>query len=622
MSSTLLQIQKVSKAYGSRTIFARTSFAINSGEHVGVIGPNGAGKTTLFRILTGQEEIDEGEVIRSAGVRVGYLAQHDHFGAEQTGEQYLDGLSLPLWELRSLGRQLGLSDQHFSVPLLSLSGGYRMRFKLLYLLGEQPDLMLLDEPTNYLDLETLLVLENFLQGYTGAFLLISHDREFLRRTTNHILEVEAGEITKYPGSIDDYFEQKAMLRAQLEARALSLEARRKEVLDFVARFGAKASKASQAQSRLKSLDRMETIELKALPVQAKVRIPAPTRIGKLIVEVNEGEAGYPTKTILRGLEFQLSGGDKVGVVGLNGAGKTTFLRTLAGELPLKSGQIKTGFGIDFAYYGQHVAERLNPNRTVLESLVESAPLDTARQDVLDLAGSLLFSGDDAHKKISVLSGGEKSRVALGQVLLRRASCLLFDEPTNHLDFYTVEALTQALSAYPGTVVVVSHDRGFISRVATKILEVSAGHVRLYSGTYDDYVWSLSRGVLASSAKTSAAPAPPGGEERLARPSQTPLGKEARVELRERRNEIEKRLRQIRKRVPDLGPLIDAAHHRVVALSEELTRVASSGAAQLAADLATAQSQLEGLENEWLGLTDEEAALKDEFEALGKQLSAG
>src|SRR5690606_11937595 len=237
---------------------------------------NGAGKSTLFRILIHEEELDAGRVIRSRNLRVGYLSQHDEWGPSETGNSYLERVcKLPVWQAKSLARELKVSEEVFAQPLLNLSGGYRMRIKLIGLLGSDPNLLLLDEPTNYLDLETTLLLESFLQSYTGAFLLISHDREVLRRTTDHILEIESGDITKYHGNIDDYFEQKELLRSQLEAQMKNQALKKKAVLDFVNRFGAKATKAKQAQSRLKSLQKMETIELKPIPVKAAIKIPPP-----------------------------------------------------------------------------------------------------------------------------------------------------------------------------------------------------------------------------------------------------------------------------------------------------------------------------------------------------------
>lgn len=596
MGATLLQVRDARKSYGTKVLFEGASFAVNEGEHVGVIGPNGAGKTTLFRALVGDEELDSGEIVRSQGLRLGYLAQHDHFAPDETVEDYLvKGAHMPIWELKSLARGLGLSHEMFSRPMLSFSGGYRMRVKLLRLLGQEPNLMLLDEPTNYLDLETMLVLEGFLANSKSAFLLISHDREFLRLTTDHILEVEAGDMTKFPGSIDDYFEEKAMLRAQLEARALSAEAKRREVLDFVARFGAKASKARQAQSRLKSLDRMEKVEVKALPVAAKIRIPAPKRVGKLVLEVEAGEAGFPERSVLRNLNLQIEGGDRVGVVGLNGAGKTTLLRSLAGDLPLRSGKIERGYEIDLAYYGQHVTERLNPAHTVFDALLSVTDHETTPQDVLDMAGSLLFPGDDVRKKVSVLSGGEKSRVALGQVLLRKASCLLLDEPTNHLDFHTVEALTQALQGYPGTVIVVSHDRSFVGRVATKILEVRDGGAWLYPGSYDDYVWSLSKRVRAAVEEPAAA-------------SSAPAPKPDKKLQREERQKAEARLRFIRKRGGELERSLADLQKKMDALNAELLHAKGPEAQRIAADLGATQKSIDENEQEWLALMDEEASL--------------
>ena len=489
--SNLIQLQGASKSFGSKTLFEDATFSINTGEHVGVIGPNGAGKTTLFKILAQELDVDEGEVVRSKGLRLGYLRQHDTWDTESSLEDFLsEGVSLPIWELKKLGLDLGLKDEQFYEPLKNLSGGYRMRAKLLHLLGQQPNLMMLDEPTNYLDLETTLVLERFLQDFDGSFLLISHDREFLRRTTDHILEIEAGSFVKFSGNIDDYFEQKEMLRAQLEARALSEAAKRKEVLDFAARFGAKASKARQVQSRLKQLEKRESIEVKPLPIAAKIRIPTPHHTGKIALEIKDADFGYEQKTIVQRVDCSLESGDHLAVVGYNGAGKSTLLKTIAKEIPSLFGTLDWGYQVTCAYYAQHVAERLHPQETVHQALKRAAHPDVKDQEILDLAGGLLFSGDAVKKQVSVLSGGEKARVALGQILLQKAPLLILDEPTNHLDFYTVESLTQALESYKGTVIFVSHDRGFVRRIATKVMEVSHGRATFYPGTYDDYVWSV------------------------------------------------------------------------------------------------------------------------------------
>ncbi len=592
--ANLIQLQKGSKSFGTKLLFDEASFAINEEEHVGVIGPNGAGKTTLFKILTEQESLDSGELVKSRTLRLGYLAQHDNWSENETIEDYLSSCRTPLWELKALGNKLGLKEEFFSEPITSLSGGYRMRCKLLYLIGQEPNLMLLDEPTNYLDLETTLVLENFLQNYQGAFLLISHDREFLRRTTDHIVEVEQGEITKYNGNIDDYFEQKSMLREQLEARALSLKEKRDEVLNFVARFGAKASKAKQAQSRLKSLDRMETIELKALPVSATIKIPRPSHAGKIIATLQNAYLGYDDLTVLKDVNLTINNGDHLAVVGLNGAGKSTFLKALAQKLTLQRGTLELGYQVSIGYYAQHVAENLGAQYTVYDEMVAKAHSDVSRQDVLNMAGSLLFPGDDVKKKISVLSGGEKSRVALGQILLQKAPCLILDEPTNHLDFQTVEALTQALASYEGTLVVVSHDRSFIKRVGKKILEVNHGKVSLYLGSYEEYVWSLEKGILSERGESNI----PKKRLQVA----APLAKN--TDQREQRKNLERNLRQLDKTLERLENEIEKYQLKLDQLNENITKATGAELSQAITELGETQKLYDDAELAWLKAGEE------------------
>jgi ATP-binding cassette subfamily F protein 3 len=609
--SNLLQLQDGSKAYAAKLLFDRANFAINEGEHVGVIGPNGAGKTTLFKILTNQETLDDGTVTRSKSLRIGYLAQHDTWKDGETIEEYLSkDCVTPIWELKALGKGLGLSEELFQTPVMSLSGGYRMRCKLLYLIGQEPNLMLLDEPTNYLDLETLMVLENFLQNYKGAFLLISHDREFLKRTADHILEVEGGEIIKFNGTIEDYFEQKTMLRKQLAARAMSIQEKKKEILDFVARFGASATKASQAQSRLKSLDRMETIELKPLPVTASIHLPPPTKTGKLILNLKGAELGYgkgeSEKIILKNVRFLLANGDHLAVVGVNGAGKSTLLKALAGLLPPLRGAVENGYQVSIGYFAQHVAENLRSNDTALEAMTRDAHPDVTRQEGLNLAGSLLFSGDDVHKKISVLSGGEKARVALGRILLQRCPCLILDEPTNHLDFQTVEALTQALVKYPGTVVIVSHDRSFVRRVGTKILEIRNGSVELYPGTYDDYVWSVQKGALSQRVDQAA----PGKTISVAAPTSGAGGG-----YKEQRKTLDKLLRQSERRLEEIDGLLPKQQEKLQVLNDRISEVAGPELLKLIKEIGEVQTVIDALESDWLAMSEQREQTQNELKLL-------
>lgn len=591
---SLLQLQSGSKHYGLKVLFDRANFAINDGEHVGVIGPNGAGKTTLFKILVGHEQLDEGELTKSQGLRIGYLEQESEWKLDQTCEEYLTQNCLkPIWELKSLARGLGLTEDHMRAPLSQLSGGYRMRMKLLYLIGLEPNLMLLDEPTNFLDLESVLALEVFLQNYKGAFLLISHDREFLRRTTEFTLEVEGGDITKFPGQIDDYFEQKSQLREILAAQSANLEAKRRHIQDFVDRFRAKATKAKQVQSRIKQLEKMDRVEIKDLPVRARIRIPEPSHTGKETLTIKDADLGYTGRTILSQVNLRLERGAHMGVVGHNGAGKSTLLKSLAGVLPLQSGERTLGYQVTQSYFSQHTADQLDPNHTVLEALQSAAHRDLVGQDILNIAGSLLFSGDDVQKKVKILSGGEKSRVALGQILLKRSPLLILDEPTNHLDFDTVEALTEALRDYPGSVVVVSHDRGFIGRISNRILEIRDGRAQFYPGTYDEYVWSLQKGMLQDSENETSV---------QSKPPVTPLSQSSATEkfnYKEATKNLQGQIKEQERKIRKCEELIHGLAQKRDQLTTDLLTAQGALAQSLAKELGMCGKEIEKIEEDLL-----------------------
>lgn len=615
MGITLIQLQNGAKGYGTRRLFESASFAINEGEHVGVIGPNGAGKTTMFKVLAGQESLDEGQVTRSQQLRLGYLEQEAEWDLDEIVEDYLATNCLkPIWDLKQLGLKLGLTEQHFRSRLTELSGGYRMRVKLLFLIGQEPNLLLLDEPTNFLDLETLLVFENFLQDFPGAFLMISHDREFLLRTTDHIVEVEAGDITKFPGNLDDYFEQKAQLREILQKQLLNQEAKRKSVMDFVTRFGAKATKAKQAQSKLRTLEKMEKIEIKDLPLRASIQIPEPIKTGKEILSLVGGECGYPGRSILKDVDLRLERGKHLGIVGLNGAGKSTLLKSLGDQIPLVKGELKYGLNVSWAYFSQHSADQLNLNWTVLEALNHGAHSSVLQQEVLNIAGSLLFAGEAVNKKIKVLSGSEKSRVALGQILLKKAPLLLLDEPTNHLDFDTVEALTEALARYEGSIITVSHDRAFISRVANQILEVRNGQLLLYPGSYDEYVWSLQKGYLSELGNSSSAAPASAKTSSLAASSVEPT----KFNYKEERKRLDTLIKKTQKEITDHEKkLVDLAKTQAE-MTEKLITMTGPQAQTMSRDLHGISSTIMEIEEKVLSLMETLDLAQRDLDSLVQQ----
>ncbi len=612
-SQNLIQMQNGHKAFSTQILFDEATFSIDEGEHVGVIGPNGAGKTTLFKILTDQQDLDSGKIVKSQNLRMGYLSQHDTWEPEETGNSYLERVCvLPIWEVKAAGRGMQITEEIYSKPIMSLSGGYRMRIKLVGLLGMDPNLMLLDEPTNYLDLETTLLLERFLQNYEGAFLLISHDREVLRRTTDHILEVESGEITKYAGNIDDYFEQKELLRSQIEAQAQNQAIKRKAVMDFVTRFGAKASKAKQAQSKLKTLSKMEVIEFKAVPIKAGIHIPDPPHVGKTVLKLDGAQFGYGDRRILRDVTLEIRRGDHVAVVGLNGAGKSTLLKGIAGTLPPLSGSRELGFQVELAIFNQHVIEVLDPEHTVYKSLEAVSDPSTTPQDIRAMAGSLLFSAEQIEKKVKVLSGGEKSRVSLGRILLQKVPFLLLDEPTNHLDFQTVEALTQALKNFKGTLVVVSHDRGFIKRVGTKILEVSKGEVMLYPGTYDEYVWSLQQKLASASVENETVYRDvDGGDSDVGAPIRSGHSNDRnRGNDRGMRKDQAKQVRALEKKIETLQKQLEKHEARNRELNDQI--LAQTGDSRLIIkEMADNTEKIQSLESQWLELETERSNLTAE-----------
>ncbi len=487
--TVLLQVNAVCKAYGASVILENASAAFGDDQKIGVIGRNGAGKSTLCRIITGHETADSGAIIKNSVLKLSYLEQHDSFRPEETVVDFLMRTTgSEHWECAQVSARFNITNEMLEVPVRSLPGGYQTRVKLSAMLLGDPNFLILDEPSNYLDLNTLILLENFLLDFRGGFLVVSHDREFLKRTCDHTLEVEGGELTLYPGNIEEYFEFKGVQTAQIAAHNRGVEKKREQLQAFIDRFRAKASTASRAQSKMKQLSKLKTIEI-AHPM-SHVKIPIPPVESKAGIAFScEGlTIGYPGKDVASGIEFEIDRGCRVAVLGDNGEGKTTLLRTMSGDLAPKRGSFRWGTGLKIAFYAQHVFSALDPEDDIYTHLLRESAEEVTSQDILNMAGCFLFKGDDVKKKVKVLSGGERARLVLAGLLLSKSHVILLDEPTNHLDFETVEALAQALRKFNGTVVFISHDRTFVNIVANKILEVKRGRVLRYPGSYEDYVY--------------------------------------------------------------------------------------------------------------------------------------
>jgi len=455
-----------------------------------------------------------------------------------------------------------------------------------------PNYIILDEPTNYLDLRTLILLEEFLLDYDGGALVVSHDREFLKRTCEVTLEVENGGLTLYPGTVEEWLEFKDEQREQAEAYNRNIEAKQKQLQRFVDRFKAKASKATQAKSKMKQLQRLKTIEVAHPMKNVRIRIPAVPRREGVALRCENMTIGYPEKTVAEGVRVEVPKGARVAVLGDNGQGKTTFLRTIAGDLEPLKGSFRWGYSLTCGYFAQHVYAGLNPSQTVRSYLQTQAADDVLDQEILDMAGSFLFHGPDVEKRIEVLSGGERARLVLAGLLLTKHPVLLLDEPSNHLDFETVEALGAALAGYSGTLFFVSHDRTFVHMVATEIIEVADGQVVRYPGTYDEYVYRMQ---VAVREETGHAVAAEEGEEA---PAAAP---ESGREAYEQRKAREAEARQRERRVKKLEERIEKLRKEKESITLGLEGAAGDSVVKLSERYATIETDLEKCETEWLEL---------------------
>ncbi|MFZ2310809.1 MAG: ABC-F family ATP-binding cassette domain-containing protein [Patescibacteria group bacterium] len=495
MATPLLQVQELSKEYGGKVIFSGLSFSIFDKQKIGVIGRNGAGKSTLFRIVLGKEQADSGEVIIGSDVIVGSIEQESDFSVAESALDYLKRKSKQEdWRCQKVASQFGFSTDKLSKAATELSGGWQMRLKLSAMLLLEPTLFLLDEPTNYLDLGTILLLEEFLKSYHGAFLIISHDREFLKNTCTETIEITSHRCISFPQGIEAYLAFKEQRVASDQNLNKKIDREQKHLQKFVDRFRYKDSKAKQAQAFIKKIDRMEVHKISIEHNASSVRITMPdvVKLKKTILNVDNLSIGYNHQPLVTDLDFIVKGGEKIIIVGDNGQGKTTLLRTLTEELPPISGSFSWFTGLKRGYYGQQSTLNLDPNEQVGEYLRRLASSDLKTEKVLQMAGDFLFRDEDLKKSLGVLSGGEKSRLVLAGLLLSKPDILVLDEPSNHLDFETVESLGLALQEYNGVLLFTSHDRTFANMVTTGIIEVNNGKSKRYYHGYEDYVSQLEK----------------------------------------------------------------------------------------------------------------------------------
>ncbi len=592
----ILQLKKIHKRYGLRVIFDDANVTLNTHQKVGFIGRNGAGKSTLCKIITSQEPLDSGEVVQSADLRLSYLEQHDPFTPEESVLDFLTRYTgQEPWRCGKVAGRFQLKNELLEAKIHALSGGYQTRVKLTAMLLRDPNFLILDEPSNYLDLKTLILLEEFLEDFDGGFLVVSHDREFLKKTCDHTLEAENGALTLYPGTVEEYLTFKQEQEQQAISYNQTIESKRKQLQAFVDRFHAKASKASQARSKMKQIEKLKTIDLADAQHNVHIKIPAIQRRQGPALRCEDLTIGYPEKLVAKNIRVEVDHGAHVAVLGDNGQGKTTFLRTLASDLPPKSGMFKWGFGCEIAYYAQHVVQALNPKHDVLTHLECHAANAVTRQELLAMAGSFLFKDTDVKKPISVLSGGECARLCLAGLLLMKRSVLLLDEPTNHLDFETVEALGAALRQFPGTVFFISHDRTFVHMVATQIVEVKNGAVAHYPGSYADYVYRLENqlrqelkaadGAVAAPAKKTKTPSEYHQRKQRESAKRKLAGQITRCEeqqavYRKEKESLESEMaanpamwnRALTDRCTQLASLLQDEERRWIQLAEELERV--------------------------------------------------
>ena len=656
----MLSLENISKQYGPKILFEGLSLFIGERDRIAVVGSNGTGKSTLMKIITGEVEADGGILHRSRFTTVGYLPQElvghagrplleetlrafedvrrlhlrfDEISAEirsksaagETGQE-IDGLIAEMgrvqhriedcegWRIEARAKEilfgLGFRERDLGRPSGEFSSGWQMRIELARLLLREPSVLLLDEPTNHLDIESLEWLENYLKAYAGALLLVSHDRRFLDNLVTRTVEISRGRATEYACNYSGYLREKQTRRTLLEAAFENQQKRIRETERFIERFRAKNTKARQVQSRIRQLEKIDLIELETDEQEIAFRFPPPPRSGKVVLQIEDLDKRYGDVAVFEGVSLTIERGDRIAVLGVNGAGKSTLARILAGIEPFQAGRRIEGHQVVPSYYAQNQADALDPAKTVLESIEEVAPFGGGG-NLRTLLGHFLFSDDDVFKRVSVLSGGEKSRLALARMLLVPANFLILDEPTNHLDMRSKEVLKEALRAFDGSFAIVSHDRDFLAGLVTKVLVARDGGLVLYPGSVDDYlrIWHEREGQGTGGGPRGDEG--PNGKSRLQRE------RERKRDEARRRQERYRRVKPLREDLEAVLAAIDGKEKRKAELEALLADPATYGdgnrAKGIGAEYREIAPALESLYQRWSDLQGRIDAIEREDE---------
>ena len=587
--AVLFQIRGAYKSYGDQILLDNAEATITDDAKIGFVGRNGAGKSTLLRILLGDEELDSGEVIKHPNLRVGYLRQHDPFEPEESAMDFLIRDSdRPDWKCGEVAARFAIKGDYLYGPVGDLSGGWQTRVKLAALLLHEPNLLLLDEPTNFLDLRTQILLENFLKSFREACLIVSHDRAFLTSTCQHTLDLSRGKLTLYPGKIAKFIDYQAEIREQAIRENKATLSKAKQLEKFIAKNKAGANTASQARSKQKQLDRLKLNDIATAEQTAHIQAPVVQPRQGTAIRCEQLAIGYPDHRVADDINIEIEHQQRAAIVGDNGQGKTTLLRTIVDSLDKLDGDIRWGHHCNIGTYAQHVYTTLPQNDTVLEYLEYQAMHGITHQQILAVAGSLLFRDDHVHKKIKVLSGGERARLCMAGLLLGDYNILVLDEPGNHLDVETVEALCEALLEYKGTVIFTSHDRHFMKRIATNIVEVRDGSVKNYMGDYDAYLYYINREIEEGDRET-------GSTNRAALPPAEKLKKTERKLSQNEERSQKKKIKSLERKIARL----DEEKKKLDA--EMLTMTDPEQAMKLYNQIESIANDLAAAEAEWMEL---------------------